>query len=180
MTIVTYNIAADNTVTVKMEGMPASAKGTNTTVDIGGVPQGLPKVSFKKQEVVFQIPGRNAPAGKLRVTVTTQKGPVIAIDTANFEPTKEPDVEGKVMITGIRPKEAAPGDSVTLRGTNMKNIISVKLGAGGTLIHTFQSQTDNHRTVQGPRHCRGGRVQDSLRRENQGNNVKTRVHAQGH
>lgn len=141
MIIRSFDVSPDHTVTLAMGQMPPQAVRANTTIEIGGIAQTEPElVSFKEQTIVFSA-GPAIQQGVITVTVSGR----MPKSATSAEPyvTLEPDAENedKAVIRSVYPATAKPGDAVTLRGQNLKNLTELYIGLSKvpTFTHTETS-----------------------------------------
>lgn len=129
MIIRSFEVSPDHTVTLEMGQMPPQAKRANTTIEIGGIAQAEPDlVSFTEQQIVFSA-GPASQQGTITVTVSSGRSPLTATSVEPYM-TLEPDPENdaKAVILSVFPTKAKPGDAVTVRGRNLKNVTELYIG----------------------------------------------------
>jgi hypothetical protein len=126
-----FHISEDHSVTLDMAGMPSDADTSNTSVEIAGTTQSTPEVVDVDGQTIIFSAGSADQEGAITVIVRSKAGRQVKRATS-VEPYvtlhTDPENEDKVVIRAVAPTKAKPGDAVTVRGRNLKNLTELYLG----------------------------------------------------
>lgn len=139
MEITSFDVSPDCMVTLSMSDMPKmGVRTSNTTVFIGGIPQGAPEeVSGQRQEIIF-IASPSAEAGKITVNIVLPEGQgeLTAASSEDYTPPTSVDPEtGKPVVNSVSPNKVDTGGLVTLLGSRLRYVTAVRLGLFNQDVH---------------------------------------------